>query len=711
MDDHVLSIDTPTTLDRTVMAAAPRARRRPRCQAGILTALLTWLAGCPEPPTAPALTLAVVEGQPELRRGELHLHQLTTWLLLDEQRVELATCSPETTARGNAIVQRGRCGEVEVHLSLTARDDAVAVAQVALWSSRDPRPRLGGLGLRGRVTGPGRPRGVYMEGFASWNAANFVVVEETSDIERVARTGDNDDYIASDARVSWWTSALAYPGAGLVSGALTAEAFKTRVLTYYDAASEREQVQWELRVGDTGDSVPVGSADTPLRSEALFIGLFDDAASGLDRYGREVASTNGLLPQPYQPRGWNSWNTFFSDISATIILDAAGAARAQLPTLALNNLQIDDGWEKAWGDWNANARFPDGMAALAARLDAQGFAPGLWWAPFLVAEELPLVSAQPDWFLRDAAGTPRLYQTTGDVHRYRVLDVTHPDARAFVVDTFARFVDQGYRYIKSDFLFAGTFEGARHDPDVTAVTAYRNLFGELASRAAERGVYLLACGAPLLPSVGRFHAIRTGEDIAAAHGGYSVLYNKNAFRNVAYRAYLRHALVSDPDTVLLRELAPGAQRINLTADLLAGSLLNLGDDLGALDGPRLELLRRVAEPPLSLALTGADAQRGFWALDLFAQRDQAFATKFEYFLTPDAYSVPARWMRPLDDGRLLLALFNWDPAPARVELELAQLRGDREGPVRELWSDRLLQPVDGVLQLDLPATDVLLLLL
>lgn len=68
--------------------------------------------------------------------------------------------------------------------------------------------------------------------------------------------------------------------------------------------------------------------------------------------------------------------------------------------------QVDDGWQRANGDWDVNDGFPSGMAALAERVQQTGRIPGLSAAPFLVDEHSELVRRHGDMVLRDASGLP-----------------------------------------------------------------------------------------------------------------------------------------------------------------------------------------------------------------------------------------------------------------------------------------------------------------
>src|SRR4051794_41781908 len=62
-------------------------------------------------------------------------------------------------------------------------------------------------------------------------------------------------------------------------------------------------------------------------------------------------------------------------------------------------------------------------------------------------------------------------------------------------------------------MFAGAMAGRRADPSVTGLEAYRHGLRTIRTAVGPEA-YLLACGAPILPSVGLVDAMRVGPDIA-----------------------------------------------------------------------------------------------------------------------------------------------------------------------------------------------------
>lgn len=224
-------------------------------------------------------------------------------------------------------------------------------------------------------------------------------------------------------------------------------------------------------------------------------------------YANQLALRFGQAPQHPAPRVWCSWYSYYTQIDQEAMLQALHG----LQDLPFEVFQLDDGWQQDMGDWQANPKFPAGMAAMAAAIKATGRRAGLWLAPFIVRPSSKLFAQQPEWLLRDAQGNlvPAGYNW-GD-HFY-ALDTTHPQVQAWLRQTMQQVLDWGYDYLKLDFLYAAALPGQRHQP-VQRELAYRQAI-ELVRQTVGPEAYLLLCGAPILASLGIANGLRIGPDVA-----------------------------------------------------------------------------------------------------------------------------------------------------------------------------------------------------
>ena len=75
------------------------------------------------------------------------------------------------------------------------------------------------------------------------------------------------------------------------------------------------------------------------------------------------------------------------------------------------------------------------MASVAATIHREGRVPGIWTAPFGLADDSQIWASQPDWVVRDDAGEPVLAWRHFGRPVY-ALDTTHPDAAEWLHSTF-----------------------------------------------------------------------------------------------------------------------------------------------------------------------------------------------------------------------------------------------------------------------------------
>jgi alpha-galactosidase len=204
---------------------------------------------------------------------------------------------------------------------------------------------------------------------------------------------------------------------------------------------------------------------------------------------------------------WCSWYSFYR----TITEPALHAVVDELHGFAFDVFQVDDGWQRGVGDWKPNGEFPSGMAALADQIRRAGYRPGLWLAPFLGHEQSDVVRDHPDWLLRDGDGRPVSAGWNWDGQVY-ALDVTHPAALEHILAVIGRAVAWGYDYLKLDFIYAGALPGVRYEP-IDRHVGYRRTVERIRSVVGD-DVMLVACGAPVTPSIGVFDAIRIGPDVS-----------------------------------------------------------------------------------------------------------------------------------------------------------------------------------------------------
>lgn len=253
------------------------------------------------------------------------------------------------------------------------------------------------------------------------------------------------------------------------------------------------------------------------------------------------------------PRVWCSWYSLYGWINERVILKALN----DYCDMPFDVFQIDDGWQLAYGDWEANKKFPSGMKSLAGKISASGRTPGIWLAPFMVSPKSQLAKEHPDWLLRDQKGNPVHAGITWSGNPYG-LDSSHPEVLEWLHRLIRNVRGWGYGYLKLDFLYIGALIGKRYT-DMPREVAYRHAMQVI--REAAGDAYVLACGAPVVPSLGLCDGIRVGPDVSPywLNKPLSVWLNnpndtstQNAIRTSLHRLWLSPLVNVDPDVAFFR---------------------------------------------------------------------------------------------------------------------------------------------------------------
>lgn len=545
-------------------------------------------------------------------------------------------------------------GEGTLELAVEPVGSDGAAFRPTLTATNDATFR--GLALHGQVSIGGRePLRVWRQGYQSWSWSGVVELETATldDVGLPEGGGDGDNLSSVDETptTSWWVGLLGRSdGGGALLGFLSAR--ETRTWVAFSGEGDGPAEVWAVW-GNRGESISL-PAGASLVLDPLRVDLGSDPFE-LHRSYAAAAVTDGAPARPLTPpppTGWATWYTFYDEVTEEDVrsnLARAVALRDVSGLPPLEVFQVDDGWARAWGDWTANERFPSGMAVLAADIAAQGFVPGLWMAPFYVSRSTSTWQEHPDWWVREADGEEIAFSNLG-TDDYAVLDVTHPDAAAWLQEVVAARVAEGWTYLKLDFLYAGAQEGVRQEA-LTGSQAYARGLDLL--RDAAPDAWILACGAPLLPSVGFAESFRTGSDIAFGNDPDPRLeYLRWQARATAARSWTNGLWWwMDADQILVRSPFDDAQaRGSVTANAVSGGVWFLGDDLPSLPDPRVAMALQ-PEVVATRGTVGRPVDPLAWpsGLDL--------GPAVEFYLPDDR--VPVQWT--LDSGHSAVLNLTEDP--------------------------------------------------
>jgi alpha-galactosidase len=551
---------------------------------------------------------------------------------------------PWTAAGG---LRRARCGPLE--LTLRLRPGPRGVVAVGIEAQALATAEVAEVELSARIRlGDASPGWVLANGYQSWDASGW----SRADRERT----------------SWWTVGLADErGGGLAAAAVGA----TTSCIRFQVREGCWALVWCQAPGLTRwPAVFRADAGDRWQGEEVRVAAAADLGACMD------ALIGPGTARPV-PTGWLSWYGCGPFVTLRDVLaNSEVLAQDRFRRLGYRLVQVDDGWQVAYGDWWPNARFPGGLEELCQELTRRGQVLGLWTAPFLVSTASDLARDAPDdWFVADPEGGGRavdpLHRVFGPMH---VLDASRPAVRKHLEELYAGLARAGVRYFKVDFLYAGAYAG------VAALRA-----GMEAIRRGAGDAYLLACGAPLLPMAGLVDGCRVGADTATpVYDPETGLSNPALFgdellavaRNAAARHHLRGWFQLDPDVALVGEVLSEDQARQLVSVVaLSGGPFFASDDLVRLARQRQWLLTN----PEVLGLVGGEPAVPDWE--------------------PESEGIPSHWRR---DG--VLAVFNWGPEDREVPVRAPGAVG-----ARDLWAGTELQGFRDGARLLVPAQGVRLL--
>jgi alpha-galactosidase len=329
-----------------------------------------------------------------------------------------------------------------------------------------------------------------------------------------------------------------------------------------------------IRASLTGTSLVVAADGPVVRAFA------DDPVTALTTFGDDFAAGAGVQELRPAPRVWCSWYRYFEAITAPDVEENLAAFDEH--DLAVDVVQVDDGWSLGLGEGLRPSRGFADLAGLVDRVRSTGRRVGIWLAPFTIGADTELARRQPAWVTGDA-GRNWGQQLLG-------LDLTHPEVREYLFTAVRGLAELGIDYFKLDFLYAGAVPGRRHD-DTTGVAAYRSGV-ELVRAAAGPDAFLLGCGAPILPSVGRFDAMRVSPDTFHEGGEDGSGGLRGRMPLVARSWQQGRFWVNDPDCLVTR---PSYGQRERWAEAFAefGGLRSFSDRVSELDEWGLETTRRL----------------------------------------------------------------------------------------------------------------------
>ncbi|RAP76529.1 glycoside hydrolase family 36 protein [Paenibacillus montanisoli] len=264
-----------------------------------------------------------------------------------------------------------------------------------------------------------------------------------------------------------------------------------------------------------------------------------------------IRTYHPLLEAAEVPTGWCSWYWYGPEVTEADVEANMDVMSAEYPE-QLKYVLIDDGYQTYMGDWLIPGPAFQDMKALCRTILDKGLEPAIWVAPFIAEKDSDLFRNHPDWFVKDASGSP-LASDTVSFGGWRngpwyMLDGTHPGAQNYLKYVFHTMREEwGNRFFKLDATMWGALHGGTYyKPNTTRVEAYREGMQAILEGAGADS-FILGCNAPMWPSLGVVHGMRITDDIAYDWSKFKKNAKENFWRNWQHN----ELWVNDPDCVLL----------------------------------------------------------------------------------------------------------------------------------------------------------------
>ena len=262
---------------------------------------------------------------------------------------------------------------------------------------------------------------------------------------------------------------------GLIVGSIEHILWKTGVKTTTSATNTLNTIEVFGGITakhETSDNLPHGIIEgKSIKSPKIFIGLFDDWRTGLETYADVNAIFAPKLPwDAGKPFLWNSWGVIQTNINYAKSRQVSDWIANNLQNNNFNNdntvyIDLDSYWDRLSYDQRGY---------FVPYCESNNQKAGIYWSPFV------------DW---GNNGERNVEGADGykykDIYLYAdgemqliagaaAVDPTHPATKMRIDYYLNQFKDQGYEFIKLDFMTHGSLEADSHyDPDVyTGIQAY-----------------------------------------------------------------------------------------------------------------------------------------------------------------------------------------------------------------------------------------------
>ena len=373
---------------------------------------------------------------------------------------------------------------------------------------------------------------------------------------------------------------------GLVVGSVTHDKWKTGIY-FVGAANKLNALNvygGATSSKATWDVLAHGAiTGTNISSPTVFVGFGSDWRTVLESFADEnalfvpkLAWTNGV------PFGWNSWYAFTTTINHAKAIAVSDYIYNNLqPTNFNDNGTVYVNLDSYWDNLSSSE-----LVDFVNHCHANGQKAGIYWSPWVwwgspANLSNSVVEGSSFRYSDVALRTPGGIIQTND--GAIAMDPTHPGIQQRVDYYVNQFTNQGFDYIKLDFLSHGAMEGVHHDPAATTgIQAYNQGMLYLFNRLNGK-MFISESIAPLFP-YNYAHSRRIACDTS-----HSISDTAYEMQSVNYGWWLSGRLYqfNDPDMMQFAGATPNENQSRLISGVVSGTLFLNSDDLTSGTGQTL----------------------------------------------------------------------------------------------------------------------------
>jgi len=364
---------------------------------------------------------------------------------------------------------------------------------------------------------------------------------------------------------------------GLIVGSIEHTLWKTGVKTTTGTSNSMLSLEafGGITSTETRDLLVHGSVKgTKIKSPKILIGYFSDWRAGLETYADVNAMVAPrLIWNGKKPFGWNSWGAIQSGLSFQNATQVSDYISTKLESNHFSNdntvyIGLDSYWD--------NITTSD-LINFVKHCKTNGQKAGIYWAPFVDWAKDPnrAVEGTTGYYYRDiylyANGKPQ------ELDGAYAIDPTHPASRLRAELFLKRFKQEGFEYLKLDFMTHGSLEADSHyDPAIfTGIQAYNQGMQHIVKTLGNT-MFLNLSISPLFPA-----NYANGRRIACDSYS-SVSETEYTMNSLTYGWWLDHVYTfNDADHVVLKGVTAGENRARVTSSVITG-IFTIGDDFSTM---------------------------------------------------------------------------------------------------------------------------------